>query len=362
MVPARPIQLAGCMLAMLVAVPAMGAPPELTPKARAIADQGAAAFQEGRFPEAAARFREAWTVEPSAWLLFNAGVALERAEHIAEAIEAYEAFVTSEDAKARAVRDARKALKELRKRLRRSFQTVRVASTPPGAQVRSVAERFPRALGATPVVAWLPRGDVRLVFELADHDELEHGGRITSSSQAIEVTLTPLPPVAAPAESPPASESPPAGPAVEEPLPVAAAPDGGPREPTPAATVTHTSSVDDGFTVPVATWITGGVALGAVGTAIGLGVEATNRENATRAYSELPGSNDAEWARRRGEANDMALGANVAWGVAGAAAATAVVLLFALQPSADGANAATTVAVAPWLGEHGAGLALGAGF
>ena len=65
-------------------------------QARAAFAIGAAAFAEGRYPEALAYFAHARTLVPVTPLLFNLGVTYERLGCLAQAIETFERFVHDE--------------------------------------------------------------------------------------------------------------------------------------------------------------------------------------------------------------------------------------------------------------------------
>ena len=72
------------------------------------------------------------------------------------------------------------------------------------------------------------------------------------------------------------------------------------------------------------TYVAGGVAVASVGAAVGLGVGA----NGNAAELRRTEHTQVEAQNLYNSANGMALGANVAYGVAGVAAVTAVILFF----------------------------------
>ncbi len=378
----------------LVAAPAEAGPDDLSVEARAVADSAADAFRTEQFVAAARRFREAYTIDPQPWLLYNAGVALEQAEHIPEAIDAYEAFVTSAGRREAGLSDAKRALRELRSALKRRFRRVRLVSEPPGADVTSLQERFPRPLGPTPRVAWLPVGDVTLRFDFAGHepltveatvgdgdaqtveaplqpaagiitltgvpegatvrvgDEVVEGDRVEVSAGAhrVRVEADGMVPFRAEVEVG-------AGATVDvvvriEAIPIK--PVVGPGvEPRPLAP--SASSEEAAFEVPVATWVLAGAAVASAGAAIGLGVVAVEGESDTREYGAKPGADPLIWDRMRDDADGLALGANIAWGIAGAAAIGSVVLLFVLQPDELGSGEEAPLTLAPWWAPEQAG-------
>ena len=107
----------------------------------------------------------------------------------------------------------------------------------------------------------------------------------------------------------------------------------------------------DGFRWPIYTSIAAGVALAALGAGIGLGVASNS------AYDEYKETTDPErWQELHDQIPGLELGSNVSFGVAGAAAAAAVlVYLFVDRPAANAESTATARVL--W-GPTGASLSL----
>lgn len=64
-------------------------------EARALHQAATAAFEQGRFDEALARYRRAYELSPRPVLLYNIAAAADRGGHDAQALEAYEAYLAA---------------------------------------------------------------------------------------------------------------------------------------------------------------------------------------------------------------------------------------------------------------------------
>lgn len=66
-----------------------------TNEARSLYDAGAVAFGDGRFEDALRRWQESYTISEHPALLYNIGIAHDRLGQVAEAVEAYDAYLAA---------------------------------------------------------------------------------------------------------------------------------------------------------------------------------------------------------------------------------------------------------------------------
>lgn len=153
------------LLCMLVAVPVMATPQEAA-KLKASADQ---AFTDGDFPLALKRLQAAYAADPQAGFIANQGLVLEQMGEYGPAAEAFERFLATKPAAAKA-----KAALDVLARIK---PDVEVVTDPPGAEVRSVAGSA-RKLGTTPLRTRLVVGTHTLELRLAGHEPAEVSVRV----------------------------------------------------------------------------------------------------------------------------------------------------------------------------------------
>lgn len=281
--------------ALLLALPALAAP-DATAKARAVFQAAQALYTEGRFDEALAKFQEAQQLKPHPVLVFNIARCHEQLGALAKALEGYRAYLkqlpTATD------RDAvRASIAGLEKRLKKTAQPVRVSVEPAGSVVKIDGRPVPSA----PEAIELPDGEHQLEVSAPGFEPMQRTFTLSGRPLELSIALRALVAGDAPKRDPgltPVDPPPPPPPLVVQAEP---APRGRPG-----------------------TFIAGGVSLAAVGTGTALGVLALSTQ-ATLRGSERSRP-DADTLVTEGQA--FATGANVAWGVAGAAAVTAVILFF----------------------------------
>ncbi len=276
-------------------------------------------YKQARYVEAIAKFEEAYALKPHPVIYFNIGRCYEQIPDTAKALRAYRDYLRlSPDAPDReSVTDA---IANLERRLKESgVQQLLVFAEPPAAKI----EVDGKDLGSSPASVELKAGNHKLAVRAEGFEPVERSF-VMSTAHATEMTIT-LRPVAAtpePArvvvvrETPP---PPPPAPPVDTPRAVALTPPPAPppveikQAPEPAPRKGR-----------LFTWVALGTAAAAGGAGVGLGLASKGAE------STLKGSvHDRDTANAlAGQATGMATGANVAFGVAGAALITGAVLFF----------------------------------
>ncbi|MCB9600466.1 MAG: PEGA domain-containing protein [Sandaracinus sp.] len=279
--------------------------------------RGQTAFREGRFEEAEAAFTEAFALIPNPVVLLGVAESRERLGNVPGAIQTLEQYlVLRTDAPDAAEIQARLAA------LRATPGTLAVQSTPEGATI-SVDGNPTGAV--TPVEMPLPAGEHQIALELEGHEVATTSANVPPGGRAeASANLTALP--------------------EPEPEPVV--------EPTPPATdpieeedATEAATADDG--PGVAVWVTSGVAAAALVGGTVLGFMALSRE------AEF---DDDPTEARADDGERFALFADVLFGVAGAAAITAIVLFLTNEADEDDDASATALTVSPSMGRRGGGV------
>ena len=217
----RAVRLALLFSALLFAAHARAADPapetpDASPQARQEAkeryEQGAAAYEAGRFKDAVDLFREADRLAPSAPLSFNIARAYEKLGDDAGALRWYRDYLRRAPA-APNVKDVRSLVQEYERRLaKKGVQQLTVMSTPAGATV-SVDER---PVGVTPWTGELPPGPHRVDLSMRGFEDAVLDVRLAPDrAQDVSARLAPAQAEPAPAASPsapPASPLPPSAP------------------------------------------------------------------------------------------------------------------------------------------------------
>jgi len=255
-------------------------------------------FREGHVKEAIAQYEEALALRPRAALHFNLARCFEAQGDVSAALREFREYLRlAPDATDRAV--VQESVTALEARLAaKGVRQVLVLAEPARAEL--TVDGQPR--GIAPVYLELSPG-AHVVTASAEGFESSEKKFVVEGPRSPQVSVV-LRPVDAPV--------------VREPAVVLV-----PNEPPPAAPPLVVSEAN----APrrrVFTWLTLGVAVAASGAGIGLGAAANGTSNDLRANFHLQTQGDALVAQTRG----LSTGANVAWGVAGAALIGAVILFF----------------------------------
>jgi hypothetical protein len=311
-------------VALVVAAPGKTKPPttpaaaeDPTAKAKEAFLTGQRFYKEARYADAIAKFEEAYAIKPSPVLFYNIGRCHEQLGDVPKALRAYRDYLRmAPDAKDKdTVNDA---IANLERRLKeKGLQQLMVFADPPTA----IIEVDGKVLGNSPASVELTAGNHKLLVRAEGYETTERAF-VMQTARATEMTIN-LRPAAAKPMDPPA------------PPPLVDAPkkdDPKVASLTPTKDVTGTSTGATDVTKPAEpvkkggrlwTWVAGGAAVAAAGAGVGMGFAA--QEESGRTANPPEGVTPAQQAMN---AQGLATGANVAYGVAGAAAVAAVVLFF----------------------------------
>lgn len=298
-----------------------------TKKAKELFSAAQKLYKQGRFADAIQKFEQANAAKPHPVIHYNIGRCYEELDKVGLALKAYKTYLRlAPEAKDRdQVADTIAALE---RRLRdQGLQQLTVVVEPAGATI----EVDGKPAGPSPATVELTRGEHRVTVVLEGYETLVRTISMTPG-QASELNLTLVRPSELKAPPPP-----------DAPLVTAT-----PAEPltTPNLGVgTDITDVSAGVPPPaparkrVWTYVVGGFAVASLGAAVGMGL-AANAEAATyRAgdpANQIPNPEtgalmNGPWAdakARRERVDALSTGSTVSYGVAGAAAITAVVLFF----------------------------------
>lgn len=287
-----------------------------TAKAKEAFMTGQRFYKEARYADAIAKFEEAYAIKPSPVLFYNIGRCHEQLGDVPKALRAYRDYLRMQpDAKDKdTVNDA---IANLERRLKeKGLQQLMVFADPPTA----IIEVDGKVLGNSPASVELTAGNHKLLVRAEGYEPTERAF-VMQTSRATEMTIN-LRPAGKPMDPPP----PP--PLVD--VPKKEEPKVATLTPSKDVTGTGTGATNVKTTPEPArkggrlwTWIAGGAAVAAAGAGVGLGVAA----NGAAAQTAMPPMGVTP-AQQASSAQGLATGANVAYGVAGAAAVTAVVLFF----------------------------------
>lgn len=295
------------------AAPAAEAETGDTKKAKELFQRAQKLYKQARYAEAIEKFEEAYAARPHPVIYFNIGKCYEQLNETPKALRAYRDYLRlMPDAKDRdTVADA---IANLERRLKeKGVQQLMVFADPPNAHI----EVDGKDLGSSPASVELVAGNHQLRVFLDGYEPVERAF-VMSITRATEMTINlrearndvPPPP------PPPVVDVP----KKEEPKTAALTPEPKKDEP-PVITAPKPEPKKKGR---VWTWVAGGVAVAGAGAATGLGL-AANGASAEMLASQ---HTQAETQALHDKAQGLSTGANVAWGVAAAAAVTAVVLFF----------------------------------
>jgi hypothetical protein len=280
-------------------------------KAKELFQWGQKLYKSARYAEAIAKFEEAYSVRPHPVIYFNIGKCYEQLGETAKALRSYRDYLRlAPDAKDKeTVSDA---IANLERRLReKGMQQLMVFADPPNAHISVDGKE----LGTSPASVELIAGNHTLTVTAEGFEKVERSF-VMQTTRATEMTIS-LRPAGAPVKEPPvASDAPKVEPKKTD---VVTPP------PMPPPVVVAPVEAKKGR---LWTYVAGGVAVAGLGTGIGLGLGANG---AAAKFVSPPNGTPHDPATVQAEYNSvrgMAVGADVAYGVAGAALATAVVLFF----------------------------------
>jgi tetratricopeptide (TPR) repeat protein len=280
-------------------------------KAKELFQRAQTLYKQARYAEAIDKFEEAYAVRPHPVIFFNIGKCYEQLNETPKALRAYRDYLRlMPDAKDRdTVTDA---IANLERRLKeRGVQQLMVFADPPAAKISVDGKE----LGTSPASVELTAGNHMLTVTAEGFEPVERSFVMnTSRSTEMTINLRPAAKDVPPPPPPPVVDVP----KKEEPKTASLTPP--PKTDTPIITAPEPAKKKG----KVWTWVSGGVAVAGAGAALGMGLAANG------ASAELRGSEhtQAEAQALHDKAQGLATGANVAWGVAAAAAVTAVVLFF----------------------------------
>jgi hypothetical protein len=274
-------------------------------------------FKARRYAAAVVKFEEAYASRPSPVLFFNIGRCYEKLGETGKALRAYRQYLhdapSASDARA-----VKTTIAKLERRLRKSgVQQLLVFADPTNA----IIEVDGKVLGTSPASAELLHGTHELVAKAEGFEAQTQSFTLTGEgSLELSVTLV----KASPPPPPPVVVEAPTDVPLEQTAaltPKAKSPEGeGPLD------VTATSVAPKRPRSRVGTIVAASVAVAGLGAGVGLGLGAQDLAASVRVAPV--GQAPAVEAR----ANALAMGANISYGVAGAALVTAVVL-FVLEGS-----------------------------
>lgn len=306
--------------AVLGAVEGAADPGAASLASRLIRD-GKALFKRGKYAQAAALFERANAVNESPEALLNLGRTYERLKDVAKAVRAYKEYLrlAPNGPSARAVTGS---TAQLTKGLATQGRQLLIISVhPAGAQV----EVNTLDQGPVPVVVEVTPGEYRVSVRAPDYQSISRVVTVTAARPTeLIFTLTakaPENPVTAPDPKDPGTE--------------AGTPDTPLADPPPSLTpepITMTMTPTEVVAPPPPrprggrtwTWVAAGTAVAGAGAGVTFGLMADGQATELRTKEHTGQGAQDLVARGR----SYALVANVSYGVAAAAAATAVVLFF----------------------------------
>ena len=320
-------------LLLAISVATSAAPPPAKPaenpaKAKELFGAGKKLYDQGKYGEAVLKFEEAYKARPHPIIFFNIGKCYELIGEsgkgeTGKALRAYRDYLRGvPDASDKAA--VGDSIANLERKLKdRGLQQVLVFADPATATI----EIDGKPLGASPASTELTPGPHKLVARAEGYTPIERSFTM-SAVRSQEVTIN----LAAVGETPPVGDAPkkddglkqPSNASLAEPAPATPAPAGAPAEavvakkPPPAKTGGKR----------LFTWVAAGGAVVAGGVGAGLGVMAGGAATELHCASCAATRDRTQTDALVSKANSMALGANVSYGVAGAAALTAVILFF----------------------------------
>jgi hypothetical protein len=299
------------LIALLaLAVPAVALADDAS-RAKELFAAGQKLYKADRYAEAIVKFEAAYAAKPHPVIYFNIARCYEQLGDAPKAIKAYKDYLRlSPEAKDRAAVNESVAALE-RKVTEKAIVRLTVMTDPPGARV----DIDGKPASGSPPMAELQAGVHKVLVSQDGYEKVERTVT-TSAGQAVDLNIS-LKKLDLGAPPPPPMVSSDA-PRKDDGLAAASL--------TPMPGTTGVSATGEPPRKRVATWVVGGVAVAGLGAGIILGVLANGATNDLRASpaTETGAQRDA----RVGQIQTMAYSADVAYGVAAAAAITAVVLFF----------------------------------
>ncbi|MBI3181662.1 MAG: PEGA domain-containing protein [Myxococcales bacterium] len=287
---------------------------EVTAKAKAHFAKGKSFYKQARYREAIAEFEAAYKLKPHGVIFFNIAQSHEKLGDIPAALRSFHQYLR-EVPGAEDRETVQAAMRNLEKRLaEKGLQQILVYSQPPGGSVLIDGKRR----GATPFSAELPLGKHTVAVEVEGYRLTEREVTLTAdTSLALDFTLEKkteaVPLLAVPEPEPEPLKKPELTPPVEPPVPAVASP---PPPPMPEPTKGR-----------LWTYVAAGASGAALAAGAYFGASAQSASDALMSEENKQRSRD-EATRLKQTALSSARTANVLYGVAGAAGATAVALFF----------------------------------
>ncbi len=277
-------------------------------KARELFTRAQGLYKQARYVEAIEKFEEAYAVRPHPVIYFNIAKCYEQLGETAKALRNYRDYLRLlPDAKDKdTVTDA---IANLERRLRERGQQQLMVFTEP-ANARIVVDG--KDLGTSPASVELVAGNHSLSVSAEGFESVDRTF-VMQLSRAMEITIA----LKEKGKAPVVADAPRKE---EEPKKVELTPTEPPPSPPPAVVVD-----DKRGPKHVGTFVLGGVAVASLGAGIGMGVASANNTK------QLKGMTTPDQATAQNYANgarNLAIGSDVAYGVAAVSAITAVILLF----------------------------------
>lgn len=299
-------------------------------KAKELFNAGKKLYDQGKYGEAVVKFEEAFAARPHPIIYFNIGKCYELMGdsgkgETGKGLRAYRDYLRAlpDASDKQAVQDSIANLE--RKLKEKGLQQVLVFAEPATARI----EIDGKDIGVQPASTELKPGEHKLVAKADGHETLERTFTMSAvRSQEVTVTLKAGTPGIPPSDAPKNDD-------LKQ--PTANNGTGSAVTPNGSGTTTTTSAnpeVTKRPPPPVAkkgrlfTWIAAGGAVVAGGVGAGLGVVAGGADSKLHDKTAASTRTRAEADQLVATAGSMSLGANVCYGVAGAAAVTAVILFF----------------------------------
>ena len=281
-------------------------------KAKELFQWGQKLYKQARYAEAISKFEEAYAARPHPVIYFNIGKCWEQLGETAKALRAYRDYLRlAPDAKDKeTVSDA---IANLERRLReKGLQQLMVFADPANARISVDGKE----LGTSPVSIELIAGNHQLTV-VAEGFEKAERSFVMQTTRATEMTIS-LRPAGKEPTQPLATDTPKAQPKKDT------VGDPGPPPLLPPPVVTAPIEKKG----RVWTYVAGGVAVASLGAGLGLGVASQGQITEYNKVVHEPANVQTEFDAAKGRADSLAVGANVAYVAAGAAAVTAVILFF----------------------------------